>query len=73
MTLDQSALLGLVEALCAGDGGQMVRTLLQTALQWLIDAEASAHVGAGRYERSQARTTQRNGHRERGSAPPPAM
>jgi putative transposase len=65
MTLDQSALLGLVEALRAGEGGQMVRTLLQTALQWLIDAEATAHIGAGRYERSEARTTQRNGHRER--------
>ena len=65
MTLDQSALLGLAEALRAGDGGQMMRTLLQTALQWLIDAEATAHVGAGRYERSQARTTQRNGHRDK--------
>jgi putative transposase len=65
MALDQSALLGLVEALRTGDGGQMMRSLLQTALQWLVDAEATAHVGAGPYERSETRTTQRNGHRER--------
>jgi hypothetical protein len=37
MALDQSALLAVMEALRTGDPGQMVRTLLQTALQWLID------------------------------------
>ena len=38
-------------------------TLLPTIVQALVGAEASAHVGADRHERTEARTTQRNGHR----------
>jgi putative transposase len=65
MALDQSALLELVEALKAGDGAQLMRSALETMLQALIEAEATAHIGAERHERSDARTTQRNGHRDK--------
>jgi putative transposase len=63
MALDQFALLELVEMLRAGDDGELMRTLLTTMLQALIDAEAAAHIGALPYERAETRTTQRNGTR----------
>lgn len=63
--LDQSALLDLADALTRADDGSMMRLLLQGALQALIDAQADAHIGAALHERSPARTTQRNGTRDR--------
>jgi len=39
--------------------------MLATMLQELVDAEASAFIGALPHERSEARTTQRNGTREK--------
>ncbi len=46
-------------------GGNFIRLLLQRALQELIDAEAAAVIGAGKYERSSERSNLRNGTRER--------
>ncbi len=40
-------------------------TLNELVLQALIEAEATEHIGAGRYERTESRTAQRNGHRDR--------
>ena len=40
-----------------------MRTLLQTILQALVDAGATAHIGAGMHEQNQTRTTQRKGSR----------
>jgi putative transposase len=65
MALDQSALLELTEALRTADGGTLMRTLLATMLQALVDAEATAHIGAAPHERTEARTTQRNGTRDK--------
>ena len=65
MALDKSALLELSDALQTADDGQLMRRLLHTILQALIDAEASAHIGADPHERSDARTTHRNGTREK--------
>jgi putative transposase len=65
MALEQSALLGLVESLSTADEGTLMRRLLMIMLQQLIDAEATAVVGAERYERSGTRTTQRNGSRSK--------
>ena len=65
MTLDQSALLELSEALRAADGGDVMRLMLGAMLQALVDAEATAHIGAGPHERTAARTTQRNGTRDK--------
>jgi len=65
MALDQSALLELVEMLKASDDGELMRKLLTTMLQALIDAEATAFIGAGRHERAESRSTQRNGTRDK--------
>lgn len=65
MTLDKSALLELTEALRTADGGQLMRRLLHTILQALVDAEASEQIGADPHERTDERTTYRNGTRDK--------
>ena len=42
-----------------------MRRLLATIVQLLVDAEATAFVGAERHERSQTRTNRRNGTRDK--------
>lgn len=61
----QSALLQLVDALRDAEEGDVMRRVLGAGLQMLIDAEATAHIGADRHERTTARTTQRNGTRDK--------
>ena len=63
MTLNQSALLELTEAMRTADDGKLMRTLLHTILQALVDAEATEHIGAGMHEQNDTRNTQRNGTR----------
>jgi putative transposase len=65
MALPQSALSELLEAFRAGDGVDLVRESVRMALQELIEAEASERIGAAPYERTDARVTDRNGHRPR--------
>jgi hypothetical protein len=65
MTLNQSALLELTDVLRTADGGQVMRLMLSAMLQALVDAEATAHIGANPYEHTPTRTTQRNGTREK--------
>ncbi len=65
MALDQSALFELVEMLKTGDGGELMRRLLTTILQELVDAEATAFIGAEPHQRTETRTTQRNGTRDK--------
>jgi putative transposase len=65
MALDQSALLELLDVMRSADGGELMRRLLATMLQLLVDAEATAFIGAEPYERSQARTCLRNGTRDK--------
>ena len=65
MTLNQSALLDLTEVLRTADGGDLMRLMLGSMLQALVDAEATAQIGAAPHERSQSRTTQRNGTRDK--------
>jgi putative transposase len=65
MALDKSALLELTEALSSADDGQLMRKLLHTILQALIDAEAAEHIGADLHERTDTRTAQRNGTRDK--------
>jgi transposase-like protein len=50
----------------AGDGVDLVHELARWALQELIEVEAAERIGAGRYERSGERVTERNGHRSVG-------
>lgn len=42
-----------------------IRTSLEWILQQLIEAEATAVIGAAPHQRTDARTAQRNGHRAR--------
>ncbi|GGY20214.1 hypothetical protein GCM10010358_83240 [Streptomyces minutiscleroticus] len=65
MALDQSALLELLEALKAADADDVVRQALQAVLQALIEAEATAAIGAAPHQRTSERTAWRNGHRDR--------
>jgi putative transposase len=65
MTQEKSALLGLLEELRTAEAGEVMRRVLGAALQMLIDAEASVHIGAEPHERTTTRTTHRNGAREK--------
>jgi transposase-like protein len=65
MTLSQSALNELLEAIRAGDGVDTLREAMRLVLQELIEAEATQVIGAARYERTEERTTHRNGSRPR--------
>ena len=52
MAMDQSALLEVLEALKAADVDERVRAATQTLYQALIDAEVTAVIGAGPWERT---------------------
>ncbi|CAK0745793.1 transposase [Azospirillaceae bacterium] len=62
MTEDSMTLIELLEK--SGDP-DFLRTLSETVLQMLMEAEVEDHIGAGRYERSATRQTSRNGYRDR--------
>jgi putative transposase len=65
MTLPESAVSELVEVARLGEGADFIRSLVEVALQALIDTEAAAAIGAGRYERTDERVAERNGVRSR--------
>ncbi|MEV8099829.1 IS256 family transposase [Kitasatospora sp. NPDC085879] len=65
MALSQSDLLRLMESLRTADGIELIRTLAQRMLQELIEAEATARIGAEPGEHNDTRTTWRNGHRDK--------
>ncbi len=62
MTDDRMALL---ELLRNGGGGDFVKDLAESVLQRLMEFEVEGRIGAGRYDRSDERSTWRNGYRER--------
>ena len=62
MAEDRIALLELVEKYADAD---LFRELGQYALQRLMEMEAEQIVGAGHHERTEERTTHRNGYRDR--------
>jgi len=63
MTLEESAVNEMLDALSVGEGTDLVRDLAQWALQQLIEAEATEAIGARQWERDPGRVTHRNGHR----------
>jgi transposase-like protein len=65
MALSQSDLTKLLESLHAADSVEMIRRTLQRMLQELIEAEATNTIHAAPYQRTDQRTTHRNGHRDR--------
>ena len=65
MALSQSALSELLDAIRAGGSADVLREAMTLVLQELIELEAAQAIGAGRYERTDDRTTHRNGSRSR--------
>jgi putative transposase len=65
MALDDSVLSELLEMCRAGDALDLIRESVRPVLQELIEAEAANVIGARRYERTESRQTERNGHRAR--------
>lgn len=57
MALSDSAVSELIEVFRAGEGTDFIRECVRVVMQELIDAETTAAVGAGRYERTQSRVT----------------
>ncbi len=58
MTDDRVA---LIEAFQKADDGNFLRSLAETVLQILMEADVDGLIGAGRYERSGERSTYRKG------------
>ena len=65
MTHQEFDLSDLLDALRAGEMTDTIRASLEWVVQELIEVEATEKIGAGRFERSDDRTAQRNGHRPR--------
>lgn len=65
MALSQSALSELMGVFRTREGTDFIRECVRVAMQDLIEAEATAVIGAGRYERTESRATERNGSRPR--------
>ncbi len=65
MAITNTDLNELLAAIQAGGDIDVVRQGVELMLQALIDAEATARIGAERFERTSSRTTQRNGTRDR--------
>ena len=65
MAPDQSALLDLLSELKLTDVTDRIRVATETLYQELIDAEATAFIGAAPFERTTERSLHRNGSRPR--------
>ncbi|WP_397518144.1 IS256 family transposase [Rhodococcus pyridinivorans] len=65
MALSQSALSELLDAFRAGEGVDLIRESVRMVMQELIETEATEQIGASRYERTEARSNERNGARPR--------
>lgn len=65
MALSQSDLLRLIESLRSSDGLELVRHVAERMLQELIEAEATARIGAEWNEHTETRVALRNGHRDK--------
>jgi transposase-like protein len=62
MTDDRMTLIEILQKVGEGD---FLRTLAETVLQLLMEADVEGVIGAGRHERNQERLNYRNGYRER--------
>ena len=57
--------MALATLLQKADEGDFLRTVAETVLQMLMEADVEGQIGAGRHERSAERLTYRNGYRDR--------
>jgi transposase-like protein len=55
----------MLDAFRAGEGVDLVRDAVRLVMQELIETEATERIGAGPYERTESRVTERNGSRPR--------
>lgn len=65
MALCDVATAQLWETLRVGGGAELIRDAVRLVFRELIEAEAAEAIGAGRYERSEARANERDGRRAR--------
>lgn len=65
IALSQSVVSELLDAFRVGDGVDLIRESVRMVIQELIEAGASDQLGAARYQRTESRTTDRNGSRAR--------
>jgi transposase-like protein len=65
MALSNTVASELLEAFRAGEGVDLIRESVRMVMQELIETEATERIGAGRYERTDTRVTDRNGYRPR--------
>jgi transposase-like protein len=65
MAMDHAALLEVLETMKSAGVDERIKIAATTIYQALIDAELTAVIGAGPWERSPERTAQRNGYRPR--------
>ena len=57
--------LALSELAAKSDDSDFLRTIAESVLQLIMDADVDGLIGAGRYERGDGRQTWRNGCRDR--------
>ena len=57
--------MSLTEVLEKHDEGDFLRAVAEAVLQLIMEADVEGVIGAGRHERADARTTYRNGYRDR--------
>jgi transposase-like protein len=55
----------LAELLAKAGDGDFLRSVAEAVMQLIMEADVEGMIGAGRHERSAARTTTRNGYRDR--------
>ena len=65
MPLSDTATVHPWDSFRSEGGASLVREAVELVPQELIEVEAAEAIGAGRYERSEARVTERNGRRPR--------
>ena len=65
MAVSDSDLNDLLDVIRSGGDIDVIRHGITMLLQGLIDAELAATIGAAPFERTEARTNQRNGSRDR--------
>src|SRR4051794_35732126 len=65
MALSQPAASELLEAFRTGEGVDLIRESVRMVMQELIEAEANKPIGAAKYERTDSRTTERDGAPDR--------
>ena len=52
----------IIQQLVLGERDEAIRQLVETVLNEVLEAEMTEHLGAARYERTEERTGERNGH-----------